>query len=114
MKRFLCLALAAAASLSLLSACVPEEDGNAELALWFAVDQSQQEVPTAALSRQNYAGEATVPALMQALLSGPEAGSGLVSAIPTGTRLLDWTVEDLDIEMVHSRKIRIRAVLTPS
>ncbi len=25
---------------------------------------------------------------------------------------LDWTVEDLDIEMVHSRKIRIRAVLT--
>ncbi len=28
------------------------------------------------------------------------------------TLTLDWTVEDLDIEMVHSRKIRIRAVLT--
>ena len=25
---------------------------------------------------------------------------------------LDWTVEDLDIEMIHSRKVRIRAVLT--
>ena len=26
--------------------------------------------------------------------------------------MLDWTVEDLDIEMIHSRKVRIRAVLT--
>ncbi|HIT31767.1 MAG TPA: GerMN domain-containing protein [Candidatus Enterenecus stercoripullorum] len=94
MRRVLCLLLAAAACLGPLSACAPEERGAQGLALWFAADQSVRETATAALATQPYQGEGTIPALMQALLGGPEAGGGLASAIPAGTRLLDWSLED--------------------
>ena len=90
MKRLLWLLLAAAAGLSLLAGCASDQEEGEGLLLWFAADQSLQEVPTAALASQPYQGEASVAAL----LDGPEAGGGLVSAIPAGTRLLDWRVED--------------------
>ncbi len=94
MKRLLWLLLAAAAGLSLLAGCASDQEEGEGLLLWFAADQSLQEVPTAALASQPYQGEASVPDLLAALLDGPEAGGGLVSAIPAGTRLLDWRVED--------------------
>ena len=94
MKRLLWLLMAAAAGLGLLAGCAAEREEEEGLLLWFAADQSLQEVPTAALDTQPYQGEASVPDLLAALLDGPEAGRGLVNAIPAGTRLLDWRVED--------------------
>ena len=39
-------------------------------------------------------GPVTVPALLEALLAGPPADSGLTSPIPEGTRLLGWRNQD--------------------
>ena len=94
MKRLLALLLAAAAGLGLLAGCAAGGEEGEGLLLWFAADQSLQEVPTAALASQPYQGEASVPGLMDALLDGPEAGGGLTGVIPPDTRLLDWRVED--------------------
>ena len=92
MRRVVCLLLAL--SLALAAGCAPEEmEQQEELVLWFAVDQSLREVPSVALETQPYQGARTIPDLMQALLDGPGQGSGLISAIPSGTQLLEWTME---------------------
>ncbi|HIT01633.1 MAG TPA: GerMN domain-containing protein [Candidatus Enterenecus merdae] len=91
MSKRICLLLWAVALL-LAPGCAPGGAAGEELTLWFAVDQSQQGV-SSALATQPYEGEGTVPALVQALLAGPEPGAGLTNAIPAGTRLLDWRVE---------------------
>ena len=94
MRKALYLLLAILICLGLVSACAEEETAPSGRLLWFVSDQSMQEVPTAALASQPYQGESSIPALLEALLEGPEAGSGLVSAIPSGTRLLGWSIEN--------------------
>ena len=94
MRKALYLLLAILVCLGLVSACAEEEAAPSGRLLWFVSDQSMQEVPTAALASQPYQGESSIPALLEALLEGPEAGSGLVSAIPSGTRLLGWSIEN--------------------
>lgn len=88
-------ALLAAALLLALAACLPpaaEEDG---LRLWFAVpaEEQMQEVRTA-LGACAYEGAESVPALLEGLLSGPPADSGLVNPIPQGTRVVSWSLEN--------------------
>ena len=88
--------LTAALLLALATACLAqggqEEDG---LRLWFAVPAAEQsrEV-SAALSSCPYGGEESVSALLAALLAGPPQDSGLIRAIPEGTRAVRWAVEN--------------------
>ena len=93
-KRIVCLA--AALLLALLTACRPQlSDGEDGLRLWFAVpgDRQSREV-TAALGSTPYTGTESVPALLEALLSGPPQDSELVSLIPEGTEAARWAVEN--------------------
>lgn len=89
-------ALLAAALLLALAACLPrageEEDS---LRLWFAIPAEEQmrEVRTA-LGSCAYGGAESVPALLEGLLSGLPADSGLVNPIPPGTRVVSWSVEN--------------------
>lgn len=88
MKRWCILCLAAVLLLTGLSAC---GSGTAETSdafqLWYlAVDQDG----SPSLEGEFYSGEESVSAVMQALLSGPSAGSGLHSAVPNGTQMLNW------------------------
>lgn len=92
MKRMVCLLLAAV--LVLLPGCAGAGGDGVRLTVWFAADPSGPVAPPAALAGSSYQGEGTVPALMQALLDGPEPGSGLVPAIPQGVRLLDWSMAE--------------------
>lgn len=94
MKRLCCLLLAAALTLSLWG-CAAEGGGEADSVLWFTSDLSDWETSThEALSAVDYGGAVTVPALLEALLAGPPADSGLISPIPEGTRLLGWRNQD--------------------
>lgn len=82
-------ALLVALLLILLCACTGQEIAADRLELWFAATDSDGKY--AGLSTETYSGEATVPAVMEALLEGPEANSGLISPIPAGTELRSWT-----------------------
>lgn len=85
MRKF-CLFLAALLLLG-LCACTSRSDGaEDELYLWFV--SYEEELPE--LGRSNYSGDREVTAMMQALLEGPAAVSGLTSPIPEGTQLLYW------------------------
>lgn len=59
--------------------------------LWFP---SSQEDLSSALASAGYEGEETVPALIDALLAGPAADTGLLSFAPAGTGLLGWELEN--------------------
>lgn len=85
--------MAAVSCLALLTGCGGRNGAQEGLELWFAVDQGQA-ASAAALDTQPYQGEQTVPGLMQGLLHGPAPDSGLKRAIPEGTQLLDWQVEN--------------------
>ena len=92
-RRIVCLA--AALLLALPAACRPRaEAGEDSLRLWFAVpgDRQSREV-TAALDSTPYTGTQSVPALLAALLAGPPQDSELVSMIPAGTGVVNWTIE---------------------
>ena len=88
-------ALLTAALLALLCACAPESGETGGLRLWFAIPGVQQTVQAvSALDTCAYQGEETVPALMEALLSGPgEDEIGLVSPIPAEVELLGWAMD---------------------
>ena len=60
------------------------------LSLWYTADLDQWDNATTALESVPYTGEQTVPALMEALLEGPEEDSKLVSPFPQGTDLQQW------------------------
>ena len=93
-KRVICLAAALLVLMLLPVACAPrEEPGEDGLRLWFAVpgDRQSREV-TAALGSAPYAGEESIPNLLEALLAGPSQDSELVSLIPPGTGLVSWSV----------------------
>lgn len=84
-----------AALLALLCACLApggeEQDG---LFLWFATPDFQQTTQvSSALDVCPYEGEKTVPALLEALLAGPEEDAGLASPIPPGVELVEWKMD---------------------
>lgn len=92
MKRAAARLLCAALGLALACGCAPaapaEEEG---LKLWFPTQGRQL---TAALDSCPYEGEATIPAMLDAMLAGPPAEEvGLAGAIPKGTRVLSWSLE---------------------
>ena len=90
MRRVLCALLAAAVSAALWG-CAPREESWGQV--WFAAESTGQQAPAAAVASQPFDGEATVPALLEALLAGPQPGTGLADPIPDGTRVLSWSWE---------------------
>ena len=91
MRKLLCVLLAATMAAALW-ACGPQEDG-AWAAVWFAAESTGQQVPATAVDSQPYTGAGTVPAMMRALLAGPQPGTGLENPFPKGTQLLGWSRE---------------------
>lgn len=83
--------LLAAACAALLFACAAPVEEDTGLKLWFGPDPDREKLPSA-YSGWGYQGEETVPAMMDALLSGPPEESGLTRVIPAGTRMLDWSM----------------------
>ena len=82
-------ALLALLLLILLSACAGQEAQRQQGPwLWFVEDSGIWTADTTALRAVPYTGAETAEAYLTALLAGPEAGSGLASPIPSGTRLL--------------------------
>lgn len=92
MKRAAARLLCAALGLALACGCAPAATAEKEgLKLWFPTQGRQL---TAALDSCPYEGEATIPAMLDALLAGPPAEEvGLAGAIPKGTRVLSWSLE---------------------
>lgn len=84
--------LLAAVCAALLFACAAAEEEDTGLKLWFGPDPDREKLPPA-YSAWGYQGEESVPAMMDALLSGPPEESGLTRVIPAGTRLLDWSMK---------------------
>lgn len=89
----LCCALLALALLALAACAAPTEEQEEEFLLWFTGGTSTWSAASQALQGEAYGGEHTVPAVMAALLAGPEESSGLTSPIPAGTRLLNWSLK---------------------
>lgn len=86
----LSLLLAAVLLFGLCACSALQKSEDNSLALWF-ITQEENENPE--LSSLNYEGAADVPSMMDALLKGPAAMTGLRSAIPEGTRLVSWSVK---------------------
>lgn len=101
MKQRIALLLIAVLLLTLLCACVGQEEPADHLELWFVSTDANGAY--AGLSTETYAGEESVPALMNALLTGPGTNSGLTSPIPTGTELQDWTWNGSVVQVDLSR-----------
>lgn len=93
MKRLLTVLLAAALALALWGCAAPPAQAEGPV-LWFAGDVSDWERSDhLAVAALPYAGEMTVGGLLDSLLDGPAADSGLVSPFPEGTRLLGWQLD---------------------
>lgn len=92
-KRGTLLLLGMLALCLLWSCAAPQGEEEEGPVLWFSGDTSQWTDTTVAVDTVPYAGDMTIPALMDGLLSGPSAESGLISTIPPGTRLLDWRLD---------------------
>ena len=88
MKRLFALLLTAALLLAALCCCTEPENTSDRLELWYA--STDPDGDYSGLSTVPYSGEATVSAVMEALLQGPDTGSGLTSPIPAGTELRSW------------------------
>ena len=96
MKKAAAKLLLAVLFLGLAFGCVPaEEEAEQGLKLWFPTDPAQ-DLLAAALGSCPYQGEAeTIPGLLSALLAGPpQEEATLVSAIPAGTRVLSWSLDN--------------------
>lgn len=89
MKRLIALILTAVLLLTTLCACTGQSTDADRLELWFVSADADGDY--SGLSTETYSGEATVPAVMEALLRGPGFNSGLTSPIPAGTELRSWT-----------------------
>lgn len=109
--------LLAALLLALASGCTgagPEEEQG--LKLWFPTDPNQEQL-SAALDSCLYQGESqSIPSLLSALLTGPPPEeTELISAIPAGTRVLSWSVEDrvanVDLSAAYAELVGIDLTL---
>lgn len=109
--------LLAALLLALASGCAgagPEEEQG--LKLWFPTDPNQEQL-SAALDSCLYQGESqSIPSLLSALLTGPPPEeTELISAIPAGTRVLSWSVEDrvanVDLSAAYAELVGIDLTL---
>lgn len=89
MKRLIALILTAVLFLTVLCACAGQSTDADRPELWFVSADADGDY--SGLSTETYFGEATVPAVMEALLRGPGVNSGLTSPIPAGTELRSWT-----------------------
>lgn len=103
-RRLYSLWLAAALCLTLLAGCGGEaaEDPDG-LKLWFTNDPANWSASATTFGTWEYQGEATVSGLLTALLAGPPPESGLTTAIPDGTNLLNWTLENRILKVDLSR-----------
>lgn len=91
MKRLICVLMAAVLILSAAAACGADRVEEREpLKLWFASGAHGQ---TLSLEPEIYTGAESVPALLNALLSGPSIDPGLHTLIPEGTQLLVWRLD---------------------
>lgn len=96
MTRRLTRFLAAAVVLALAFGCAPgQEEAGDGLRLWFPTRPAQGKL-SAALGACPYGGEdRSIPGLLSALLAGPPAEeTELDCVIPSGTRLLSWSLDD--------------------
>ena len=117
MKKNAVWLLLAALLLALASGCgragQEEEQG---LMLWFPTDPDQERL-SAALDSCPYQGESpSIPGLLAALLAGPPPeSSGLVAAIPAGTRVLSWSlgnrVVDVELSAAYAELVGIDLTL---
>lgn len=97
MKRRLALLLGLLLAAGLLTACRSEKSGEVGgLLLWFPAYRADL---SAALDTCSYDGKESVSGLMEALLSGPPPGSELTQAVPSGTSLLGWTMENEEAQV---------------
>lgn len=76
-----------------MSGCSPRRD-EVGASLWYTADLAHWDNATTALEATPYTGEMSVPDLMEALLSGPDEDSGLISPFPEGTNLQQWKQEE--------------------
>ena len=108
--------LLAALLLGLALGCAPlEEEEQQGLMLWFPTDPSLEQL-SAALDSCPYQGESpSIPGLLAALLAGPPESSGLVPAIPAGTRVLSWSlgnrVVDVELSAAYAELVGIDLTL---
>ena len=95
MKRTMARLLLAVLVLLLAIGCMPEDEADQGVKLWFPVNPALGKV-SAALDACPYQGEdRSIPGLLEALLDGPPAEELELSALaPEGTRLLSWSLED--------------------
>lgn len=117
MKKTAVWLLLAALLLALAPGCgragQEEEQG---LMLWFPTDPDQERL-SAALDSCPYQGESpSIPGLLAALLAGPPPeSSGLVAAIPAGTRVLSWSlgnrVVDVELSAAYAELVGIDLTL---
>lgn len=87
MKRLLCLCLAVLLILSALVGCSNQSEEKDGMQLWLLRESGD----ALGLVTQSYGGEATIPAVMEAMLF--YSGSDLKSPVPEGTRLLTWRLD---------------------
>lgn len=91
---------------ALLAGCAPAEQGEDGLKLWFttSAETADDEWAGKALGTEKYSGEATVEGMMAALLDGPEENGSLSNPFPSGTRLLDWNLENSIVQVDLSQQ----------
>lgn len=87
MKRGCMFLLAFVLTVGLCACSAGQKEEGSRFRLWFITNPSLGSV---SLGTEEYSGAQTVPALVEALLAGPSAESGLVSPIPEGVSLQGW------------------------
>ena len=116
MKKTAAWLLLAALLLALAAGCVSAEDEEQGLRLWFPTDPNQERL-SAALDSCPYQGDnPSIPSLLSALLAGPPLEeTGLVAAIPSGTRVLSWSLDnrviDLELSAAYAKLVGIDLTL---
>ena len=90
MKRLFCLLTAAALLMTALCSCSAYgSEEEVPLQLWFVSGTGG----TLSLETEDYTGEESLPAVLDALLNGPVSDRELRSLIPEGTRVLAWRLD---------------------
>lgn len=96
MKEAAARVLLAALALALAFGCAADrQEEEGETKLWFPVDPGLGKVSDALDTCAYEGAEQSIPALLAALLEGPPGEAvELTAAVPAGTRVLSWSLED--------------------